>query len=128
MASKTLDDRDHTIVTAREAAFLRRRNRRDIRVGDVVVFPNGTERRVAYVWPHGVQTTDGGSFYLGDGYMSYSGSLFDSVPLTALSHTGGELSARSAWIFHHDQRRAHNGVECVVSVPVWRCSVDAPTY
>jgi hypothetical protein len=121
----TVDDRDQAMINARHAEFLDRPGD-EPRVGDIVVFRDGTHRRIAYVWPNGVQTGwDGGTYYLGNGYMSMSGSLHGSVPPASLVNTGRRAHA-TAWVFHHDIRGAGRGVDFEVTVPVWRCNLDAP--
>jgi hypothetical protein len=123
-----LDERDAAILAERQAAVLSRPEGDGPQQGDVVEFRDGTRRRVAHRWPESVQTGDlRASYYLGKGYMSYSGSLFASVPLAAFTLTG-RTSQETAWFFHHDWARAHNGVDVVVDVPVWTCDADAPRH
>lgn len=97
-----------------------------IRVGDWVRFADGTMRRVSHHWgeEYGVQTSDGGSFYLGDGYVSFSGSLHPTVPLDSLTPTD-EMADGWVWVFHHDMHRAHNGVDVLVPFRVFTCSLEA---
>jgi hypothetical protein len=83
-------------------------------------------RQIFYVWPDSVQTSDGGSFYLGDGYMSFSGSLYTSVPIETLTLIEGTRREAWAWFFHHDHRTAHNSVHVCVPVRVWMSSAKAP--
>lgn len=49
------------------------------RVGDWIDFPDGSQKRIAHNWGDKYQPTmykgDTGSFYFGNGYVSYSGSL-----------------------------------------------------
>lgn len=118
----TLDDRDKAILAVRVAAF---GPTEGPRVGDYLDFADGVTRRISYVWPDGVQTSDNGSFYLGKGYMSFSGSLYTSVPTETLTLTEGTREA-SAWFFHHDHRVAHNAVHVRVVERVWMSSTKAP--
>ena len=60
-----------------------------------------------------IQTSDGGSFYLGDGYCAFSGSLYDGIPADTLTLTGETREGR-VWWFHHDYHTAHNGVPGVI--------------
>ena len=69
-------------------------------VGDFIVMPDGTERRVAHDWGKdiGLQPTSGGpdrSFYLGDGYASFSGSLDPIISHADLVDTGRTRPAGS---------------------------------
>lgn len=117
----TFDQRDEEIRTRRAASLLAN----PINVGDFVTFLDGTTRRVSYVWPGdddkpgSIQTSDEGSFYLGDGYVSFSGSLRQGVPFATLADTG-DTHDGSVWFFHHDYHQAHNGVDATVKFRVWR--------
>jgi hypothetical protein len=123
-----LDELDAAILAERQAAFLDRADDEGPRQGDVVAFRDGTFLRVSYAWPDRIQTGDmRASYYLGNGYMSHSGACFTGVPRAAFTPTG-RRSLETAWFFHHDQRRAYNGVDVLVAVPVWRCDADAPRH
>jgi hypothetical protein len=125
-----MDERDQEIYAARVAAF---DSHDGPRVGDYVDFPDGVSRLISYVWRDddgwdggAVQTSDGGSFYLGAGYMSFSGSLYRCVPSASLTLTD-ETREMSAWFFRHDWRTAHNAVDVKVTTRVWKCNVKAPS-
>lgn len=127
-ATDMLDERDRQIIWERRHSI---ELIEGPRVGDFVDFADGERRRVSYIWAdeHGqafsVQTSDGGSYYLGNGYVSMSGSLYSGVGPETLAFTG-ETAPGSAWIFHHDYRTADNGVDVTIPFRVYRCSVDAP--
>ena len=102
------------------------------RVGDFVEFADGRTRRVSFLTPDewlpeidSVQTSDGGSFYLSGSYVSFSGSLYQGVPRSALVPTD-ERRPGDCWIFHHDQWGAGNGVPVVVPWRVFTCEREAP--
>jgi hypothetical protein len=119
-----LDERDRALVASRMAARQRHSGPQE---GDFVRFPDGVLRRISYLWPDGAQTSDGGRFHLCEsGACSFSGSLYLPVPLCSLRPTS-ERRLGWAWIFHHDQWRADNGVEFRVAFPVFECSESAPT-
>ena len=126
-----LDKIDSKILKARQAAFLRRR-RREPKQGDFVRFADGVLRRIAHVWTDSngdvvsVQTSysNDSSFYLGLGYMEFSGSLYPGVPPETLKRTKERMPG-SCWFFHHDFARAHNGVYVKVDCPVWECSLSS---
>jgi hypothetical protein len=122
IANVALDDRDKTILAARVAAF---DPTEGPRVGDYVEFIDDVTRRISYIWPHGVQTSEGGSFYLGEGYMDFSGSLHPTIPTETLTLIEGVTREAWAWFFHHDYWTAHNGVHVRVSVRVWMSSAKA---
>ena len=77
-----LDLHDSEILNARVTRLLYVESPKQ---GDFVRFADVVLRRISHVWldengsPDSIQTSDGGSFYLGDGYLSFSGSLFTSV-------------------------------------------------
>ena len=117
-----LDTIDSTIYKERTDALARERSPM---VGDYVEFSDGVVRRISHDWGDSVQTSDGGSWYLGNGYLSFSGSLYPSVAKSALADTG-TLREGHAWFFHHDWRTAHNGIDVLVNLRVWAASVEAP--
>lgn len=103
------------------------------RVGDWVIFADGIERRISYIWKfddepkvYGIQTSqEGYGFHLGFGYISFSGSLFNSVDGNTLTRTYQKRNGR-IWMFHHGFAMAHNGVETTVPFRVYCCSESAP--
>ncbi len=119
----TLDERDDAILAERTAAL-------DAvdgpRVGDYVDFADGVTRRISYLWPGHAQTSDYGSYYLGNGYVSMSGSLFVPVPTDTLALTD-EKRDGAVWFFHHDWAQAHNGIGMTIPFRVFTCPLDAPT-
>ena len=123
-----LDDRDRAIVTRRLAAF---DEEPDVRIGDYVDFADGVTRRVSHVYPrewgddYGVQTSDGGSFYLDDGFVSFSGSLHRPVPHQTLT-LSEQRRPGHVWIFHHDWPERDNGVYDEIPFRVYACSEEAP--
>lgn len=88
------------------------------RCGDFVRYPDGHEERISHLWEFHpddefesfAQTSEDGSFYLGHGYVSFSGGLNPGVPIASLRLTD-ETKPGRVWMFHHDHRRAHNGVD-----------------
>lgn len=122
MATPTIDARDETILAERTAAL----NEVDgPRCGDYLRMPDGELLRVAHVYPgdwdawHDVQPNcprhgGEGSFYLGRGYISYSGSLDPVIQAYRLT-LSDETRAGSCWFFHHDYHAASNGV--TVAIP-----------
>lgn len=122
------DERDAAILEARKVALDEIQAPRD---GDYVRFADGVERRVSYVTPadwapecDSVQTSDGGSWYLGHGYTSFSGGLFDGVPHSSLTLTN-ETKPGSCWFFHHDYATADNGVDVEIPFRVYQCNLPA---
>lgn len=121
-----LDDRDRAILEARRAQL-------DTipgpRVGDWVHFSDGTERRISHDWGDEVQTSDGrygSSFYLGNGYASFSGGLYGVTAKTALVDTGKTRSG-TCWIFHHDYQTAGGGVDTFIPFRVYACNEAPPS-
>ena len=114
------DNRDAEILVSRQAAW----DKRDgARVGDWVLMRDGTTRRFTHDWGDALQTTTVafglGSFYFGDGYMSYSGALDPGVDKSAIRATG-EVREADAWFFHHDFAGAHRGVHVKVTARVFK--------
>jgi hypothetical protein len=118
----TLDQRDQDILAARIAA---RATIDGARVGDYVKMPDGSIRQLTYDWGDSLQTTlpnSDASFYLtGSGHLDFSGSLDSAIPRANL-HLLGMMNAR-VWFFHHDQARAHNGVNATAPCRVFQYRV-----
>lgn len=118
------DERDAEILAERVEAF---NARQGPRVGDYVRFADDVTRRISHVWrdehdaAFSVQTSNGGSYYLGKGYVSMSGSLFGGVKPETLTLTE-ETRDGAVWFFHHDWHTAHNGVDTVATFRVFTCS------
>ena len=137
------DERDALIVAARAETY---DTIRGPRVGDFVTFADGVTRRISHVWPADwhddgiarIQTSDlpggdepcrSGSFYLGDGYISYSGGLHGSVKADTLTETGdGESygTPGTIWIFHHDEWGAGRAVTRSMLFRAFTCTEEAP--
>lgn len=123
-----LDEQDQALVARRLAA---RKVLPGPQVGDFVQFNQGPLRRISYLWPEsqegGVQTSDGGRYYLCEsGACDFSGSLYSCVPLATLAPTG-QQKIGTAWIFHHDRPWAHKGVDFQAPFALYTCSAPAPT-
>jgi len=120
------DERDEAIRQRRIALLNRREGPR---CGDYVEFADGVVRRVSHVWcfePDGyVQTSTDGSFYLGDGHVSFSGALFPGVSSDTLTKTE-QTRPGHVWFFHHDYPMAFNGVNTKIDFRVYTCSMNAP--
>lgn len=101
-----LDEKDTQILTKRRAAFDAIKGPR---VGDFIKMLDGTLQRFSHDWDDDIQTAEGGSFYIGPGYVSFSGGLNPAIPKASIILTD-EVSGGAFWFFHHDQHRAHNGV------------------
>ena len=116
------DERDLAMVAERMAAM---DSREGPRVGDYVIFRDGTVARFAHDWGDRLQTTPGGSFYLGNGYLSMSGSLDRSIPKDSLTLTD-QTREGSAWVFHHNMHQAHYGVAVRVPLRVFLTTEESP--
>lgn len=117
-----LEDRNLKILTDRLAQL---DEDTGPRVGDYVKFSDGVVRRFSHAWDEGIQTSDGGRWYFGNGYLSFSGSLFAPIPFDTLIETGDpRLDTRwgNAWFFHHDWAKADNGVDVLIPLRVYHCT------
>ena len=112
----TFDERDTEILQAREAAY---NARQGPRVGDFIRRQDGQLARFSHDWGDGLQSSAGGSFYLGNGYGSFSGSLDPMIPQDRIQPTG-ELLLGWFWFFHHDFAGAGRGVNCEMLCRVYR--------
>jgi hypothetical protein len=66
--------------------------------------------RFSHDWGDKIQTSKGGSFYLGDGYISFSGGLDPAIPKAELKDTG-ETRTGYIWVFKKDWWAANNGCD-----------------
>lgn len=123
----TIDDCDRELIATRSTTLAARTTPQ---VGDFVDFANGVTRRVSHLWTHWpdptIQTSDNGSFYLGSDGCSFSGGLYPGLPAELFTLTD-ERREGSAWLFHHDNATAHNGVYFTVPFRVWHCAHEAET-
>ena len=125
------DQRDDEIISRRAALLIQHTKPQS---GDFVIFADDVTRRISHVWDwpaddegprlYSIQTSDGGNWHLGDGYASFSGSLFTGFDGDTLTDTG-ETRPGSVWIFHHDIHVAHSAVQGLVDFRVWRTTEKA---
>ncbi len=110
-------------------------------IGDWVLFNEGIARRISHIWHYdekgeskpayedwGIQTSQPGYYgwYLGNGYISFSGSLYMAVKGKWLTLTE-ELRPAWVWFFSRDHHTAHNGVYFKANFKVWDANIDAPS-
>jgi hypothetical protein len=104
-----LDERNQKILSDRQSAFL---SDSTIKSGDFVRFVDGTLRRVSHVWtdarnkPDSIQTSTGGSFYIGNGYMSFSGGLYSGVDFAQFTRTDETMHGRCWFLTMHEPGEA----------------------
>ena len=113
-----LDDKDKAILADRQAGLDDKTN---VKEGDWVRLKDGTYSRISSLNSEYAQLCTGrsGRFYLGEsGYCSYSGGLSGGVRRLSLTPSD-ERRPGNVWFFHHNVRKAHNGVDAVVDLPVW---------
>lgn len=92
------------------------------RVGDFVLFESGELERFSYDWDDSLQTSPGGSFYLGkNGWCSFSGGLNPSIDKSTLTQLDAVLDG-SFWFFHHGFSGANRGVNCEAPCRVFKTS------
>jgi len=93
-----------------------------VRVGDYVKEKNGNYTRVTYIWPDGQVQTGGhkyGQFFLGKGYISYSGSLDHGYNIKDLKLTKEKRSGM-VWIWREGMPGANRGVEYMMKFRVFK--------
>ena len=97
------------------------------RNGDFLKLPNGKYTRFTHDWGDSLQTGclrianesgNCGSFYLGSGSMSYSGSLDPAIDRSKLKLTD-EIKLGRVWFFNNGEARAHNGIDFDVPLRVF---------
>lgn len=111
-------ERDDRRIKRNEAILAERvalwNEKTEPRVGDYLQFPDGHFERFSHDWDDAMQTSPEGSFYFGNGYMSFSGGLNAAIDKTRFEATD-EWREGSAWFFESDFARAHSAI--YVSVP-----------
>ena len=113
-----LDERNTAILAETRAAWEARTGRP--RVGDFVILPNGIVRRCSAAWDDGMQTSDGGSYYIGrSGLASMSGALY-GVQLWEYFKDTGETRPGKFWFFSHNLPSAGRGVDVLIPCRVYR--------
>ena len=129
MTGTELDNYDRVLLVKRKDA----RDQFDgPRVGDYAIFADGTIGRFSHHWGDSIQWSHGGSWYLGHtGRASFSGSLYDAIPLDRIVEREGELREGHFWFFssdrhrrcgrrcHHDHWTAGNGISVAVMCRVY---------
>ena len=121
------DDQDKKILHRLKALFSKHTTPQ---VGDFVRFSDGKLHRISHIWDNDgiAQTSDnscGMSFYLDEGYATYSGGLFRGVSVYDME-LSEETRDGKFWFFHHDWAEAHNGVDVSIPCRVWECDLPAP--
>lgn len=124
----TFDERDAEILHKRETAF---NLVSGPRVGDFLRTADGM-LRFTHDWGDSIQTTvrakhpcyGDASFYLSEGYASFSGSLDPAIDKKSLRDTG-EIMQGSFWFFHHDSAGADRGVSCAIACRVFEIAESA---
>ena len=126
----------HKALQKENAYLLRKRvrlfnKRHGPRVGDWIILTNGKMTRFTHDWgfwkkeDQGIQIGDRerggdcGSFYLGDGYCSYSGSLDPCVLRKNMRRTMKKKPGR-VWFFDHDHACAGGGVDFKMMFRVYK--------
>ena len=114
-----MDERD-TALHAQIAALWDQQS--GPRVGDYVTMADGSIERFSHDWGDEIQTSPGGSWFIGTfggplrsntighAYVSFSGGLNPSVPITTLRDTGKQKDGRF-WFWHHNQPGADRGID-----------------
>lgn len=99
---------NETILEERTKLFNKRPG---VRVGDFLKLSNGKYLRFSHNWGNKVQTSgvDKGSFYFGNGYCEFSGSLYAPIDKSKLTQLD-ETAEGDIWIFNNNEICAHNGV------------------
>jgi hypothetical protein len=87
------------------------------RVGDFLELPNGDLTRFTYDWGFKLQTGLG-SFYLGNGYCSFSGSLNHGISTDDVVRTDRTRSG-SCWFFEDDIPGAGRGLDITADFRVF---------
>jgi hypothetical protein len=112
-----LDDENKVIAARIAAAYGAKQDRP--RVGDFIRIPGRGLHRFCFAHEFGMQTTPGGSFYVGTcGGVDYSGSL-DRCKLYERFKPTGETIKGRFWFFSHNRPGAGRGVDIFLDCRVY---------
>lgn len=90
------------------------------RVGDFIIMNDGSVRRFAHNWDNGLQPSASfGSFYLGNGYISYSGALDPTIPNEDIIETR-KKRAGLVWFFSRNRQGADRGIHYKIKFRVYK--------
>ena len=117
MRNKDVQDRNLKILSDRMEEYNKIPG---ARVGDWIRELDGRMTRATHDWDHNLQIggSDYGSFYLGDGYISYSGGLDPGIEKTELRDTG-EVKKGKVWFFKDDFWGAGRDINFMVDFRVF---------
>jgi len=116
---KAAADQENQLILANRQVQLDRVE--GIKVGDSVIDGDKT-LRAAHDWGDSVQLTDGtygASFYLSDGYVTFSGGLNPGIDKSRFIATN-ETRKGPVWFFSQNCVMAHNGFHTEAMFRVWR--------
>jgi len=109
MKNEGLNDKNKAILAEKEKAF-------DAipgpRIGDFYINENNYSR-FTHDWGDSIQSqyeNINGSFYLGNGYVSYSGGLSPAISKVDLELTNG-VKEGVFWFFNENMAMANNGIK-----------------
>lgn len=95
-----------------------------VRVGDWLELPHGEFTRFTHAWDDHIQTGGGsGGYYLGNGYLSYSGGLDSGIKRSDIIPTE-QTKRGNIWFFDKDISGAGRGVYFDVEFRVFKCKED----
>jgi len=92
------------------------------RVGDYLLLPYGIYTRFTHKWEEANKIQTGGlqeSFYLGNGYISYSGGLDNGIKLNEIERID-EMKPGYVWFFDNDRQGAGRGVSFEMNFRVFK--------
>lgn len=135
-----MKDNEINAIILRELT-LKYLERTDPCVGDWIIFVDGTERRISYVWKdydknrkptgdiakYSVQTSipENAPHLSQSGYMSFSGTLFSPISGEHLERTS-ELRLAPVWIWNRGYAGADRGRRYDTPCKVWRANCLPP--
>lgn len=115
-------EEDARILDARVASWNKRAGPR---CGDFCILADGAVRRFSHDWEElGLQTSEFGQFHMGDGHMSFSGSLDPCLKRERLTETD-EVRWGRVWFFHRGWQQAHSAIYADVACRVFRADVPS---
>lgn len=110
------DERDVVLAKKYLATWDKEKGPRE---GDYIIMPSGKYERFSHIWSDGLQTSEGGQFSLGNGFVGFSGSLNRTVPNKLIAKTN-KTKAGHFWMAHHGRLEPGSAIGVKARLRVFR--------
>lgn len=88
-------------------------------LGDALRLPDGQTVYFCHIYDNKAQTCEGGSFHLGEGYLSYSGGLDSGISFSGIELTA-EKFVLPVWFCHRGYLTGGCGIYARIECRIWK--------